>query len=268
MIVSYHNHTLISDGTTTLEEMIAGARRLGVDELGISDHFALFPDRHVVNWAMPLDGLADYVAMVEQARTATDGLTLRLGLEVDYLAESLDELRPQLAQYDFDFLIGSVHFVGVTPHYFPIDFDAEPWEVLTVAERNDVWRCYWQAIREVAESGFCDFIGHLDLPKKFGYFATVDYTAEITAALDAIAAAGMAIELNTAGWNKPVAEAYPNLALLRAAHRRDIPLVINADAHSPGDITAHFDRARALACEAGYTETLGFARRKRFTVPL
>ena len=48
----------------------------------------------------------------------------------------------------------------------------------------------------MAESGVFDFAAHLDLPKKFGFKPAANLSAESSAALDAIAAAGMAIEIN------------------------------------------------------------------------
>ena len=121
---------------------------------------------------------------------------------------------------------------------------------------------------EAGEHRTRHLIGHLDLPKKYGFLPTADLTTEANAALDAIAAAGLAIELNTAGWQKPINEAYPSPALLRPARERDIPLLINADAHVPADAAADYDRARALAREARYSELVRFERRQRFTYPL
>ena len=96
-----------------------------------------------------------------------------------------------------------------------------------------MWKGYWERIGQMAASGIYDFAAHLDLPKKFGFRPTIDLAQEAHTALDALAAAGMAIEINTAGWSLPAREAYPSLDLLRAARERDIPLLINADAHRP-----------------------------------
>ena len=264
MRVSYHNHTNWSDGAGTLAAMIQAARQAGLDELGISDHFVLYPGRQQVEWSMDVDLLGDYVLNLRAAAGETRGLTLRLGVEADYFPETVEQLRETLAEYPFDYVIGSVHYVDG----FPIDSDARHWEALSVEERNEKWRLYWVRVRQLAESGAYDFVGHLDLPKKFGYRPTVDLGREADAALDAIAAADMAIEINTAGWSLPAGEAYPSLELLRAARRRSIPLLINADAHFPEYLTRNFDRAAALARQAGYTELARYERRKRFSIPL
>ncbi len=264
MLTSYHNHTRWSDGAPTIAAQIQAARGFGLDELGISDHFTLAPDEVEVEWSMPLDALGDYVLEVLGAAQQTRDLRVRLGLEADFYPETVADLRERLAPYPWDFIIGSVHAVDG----FPIDSESADWENLSVAGRDEIWRLYWTRIRELAESRVFDFVGHLDLPKKFGFRPSVGLGAEEAAALDAIAAAGMAIEINTAGWSLPAREAYPSLSLLQAARRREIPLLINADAHFPEFLVRDFDRARALACEAGYDSVVRYDQRRRAVVAL
>lgn len=264
MLTSYHNHTRWSDGGCTLAAQIQAARAAGLDELGISDHYVLHPSGEEVEWTMPLDAIGEYVLELRAAAHETHDLKLRIGVEADYFPETVDALREVLAPHPWDFIVGSVHYVDG----FPIDEDARFWEALSPEQRNETWRVYWIRIRELAESGVYDFVGHLDLPKKFGFRPTVDLTTEAHAALDAIAAADMAIEINTAGWSLPAAEGYPSLELLQAARARNIPLLINADAHFPEYLTRNFDLARTLAREAGYTELVRYEGRRRYPVPL
>jgi histidinol-phosphatase (PHP family) len=264
MLTSYHNHTVWSDGTATLAEMIDGARRAGLDELGISDHFVLAPDNQQFSWAMDPGFLAEYVSSVRQAGAKVKDLTIRLGLEVDYFPETIELVAQRLAPYSLDYIIGSVHFVDG----FRIDDSAQPWGENSQDFRDQIWRRYWQHMRAAAETKLFDMVGHFDLPKKFNYYPSVDLTEEALTALDAIAAAQMAIEINTSGWNKTVQEAYPSLFYLREANLREIPLVINSDAHAVDDVAGHFARARALAAAAGYGVLAGFDHRQRFTYPL
>jgi histidinol-phosphatase (PHP family) len=264
VITSYHNHTNWSDGDCTLEEQIEGARAAGLDELGISDHYVLYPGGQSVEWSITFERLGEYVRYLEEAAAKTTCPILRVGIEADFFPGTVERLRNLLALYPFDYVIGSVHFVDG----FPIDEKAENWDALSDAGRNDMWRRYWGRVKELAESGVYDFLAHPDLPKKFGHRPTVDVSDAVHAALDAIARADMAIEINTAGWHKPVGEAYPTLELLMAARKRDIPLLINADAHSPGHLVRDFERARALAREAGYAQLVRYEKRRRYPNPL
>jgi histidinol-phosphatase (PHP family) len=261
---SYHNHTTWSDGASTVADMIDSARGAGLEELGISDHFALAPQDRRFSWSLAPEMLDAYVAEILQAKAAVKDIAIRLGLEVDYYPQTMELIRQRLAPYPFDYLIGSVHFVD----NFVIDLNAKPWEGISQNDRNRMWRCYWQLLRETAESRFFDIIGHFDLPKKFKYYPSVDLTEDALAVLDAMAAADMAIEINCSGWDKPVEEAYPSLFYLQEARRREIPLIVSADAHAAENVIRNFDRARRLAVEAGYTELVRYNRRKRFSYPI
>jgi len=262
--VSYHNHTTWSDGSATVPAMVDSAQRTGLKEFGISDHYVLAPGHHRISWAIAPQSLGAYVADVQQSARFRTDILVRLGLEVDYFPETIGLIRERLAQYPFDYLIGSVHFVDD----FPIDFEANSWESISQEQRDNVWRGYWRRLRETAQTGLFDIIGHFDLPKKFGFWPSIDLIQDALAVLDVIATAGIAIEINTSGWDRPASEPYPSLQYLQEACRRKIPILINADAHAPGEIVRHFERGRQLAAAAGYTELVRFDRRRRSAYPL
>lgn len=264
MLTSYHNHTDWSDGPCTLEDQIEGARKAGLDELGISDHYIIHPSGQHINWSMPVARLSEYVSAVQCAMDSTTSPRIRLGIEADYFPETIEQVRATLAGQPFDYVIGSVHYVDG----FCVDESAELWAAESEERRNAVWRLYWRRMREMAESRVFDIAAHFDLPKIYGFLPTIDLMAEALGVLDAMAAAGMAIEINTRGWVRPCDEAYPSPALLAGARSRGIPLCINADAHRPDQLINHFDRARLLAREAGYTELVRFEKRTMHPLPL
>lgn len=258
MLASYHNHSSWSDGKGSLEEMIESARAQGVEELGVSDHFVLHPDGKQYPWSIHPDQLGAYVdEILELARTAP--LTVRLGLEVDWFPNIAEAIRHALEPYPFDYLIGSVHEVNG----FIVDGSPQAWERLTAAERDEIHRQYWLNLGTMAESGLFDIAAHLDLCKKFAFHPTIDLSVEIAAALDAIASAGLVVELNTAGWYKPCNDAYPALALLEQCHERNVPVTLSSDSHRPEDLVRDFDRGAARLREAGYEQLTRFAGRRR-----
>ena len=260
MIATYHNHTTYSDGKTSIEDMVQGAIKQGVHELGISDHLNLHPSGRIPHWSMPHDRLADYVDEIQSYRGVTAPV-LRLGLEVDWFPNHADTIRDALAGIHFDYLIGSVHEVDG----FVIDASPEPWNKLADPEITDINRRYWQLIRSMADSCLFDIAAHLDLPKKFGHRPTADLDDVIEPALDAIAAADMVVELNTAGWHKPVRDGYPSLDILKKCFARKIPVTISADAHEPDHLLRDFPRAAGRLVKAGYQDITRFAARQRTT---
>jgi len=248
----------------TIGEVVEAARNLGLDEVGISDHFVLYPDGTDIEWSMPVGRLAEYVDEVLAADSGHGRTRVRLGIEVDYLPETIEDLRAMLRPYPFDYLIGSVHFIDG----FPIDGHRKHWDALTPEQVDETWRAYYARIKAMAESRVFDIAAHFDLPKKFGHKPGVDLTDEVHAALDAVARSDMAIEINTSGWSLPAAEAYPAPWILRAARSREIPVLITADAHTPKYLVRGFDMARRLATDTGHTALAVYNRRRRKVVAL
>lgn len=248
---TFHCHSLWSDGTATVSDMVCAAAAAGFTSVGISDHLVLHPQLPHVEWSMPTE-LAAVLAYCREVREAarTAPLPVFLGLEIDFFPDNprKPELMALLEEADVDYLIGSVHYLGT----FPIDGSPEDWRPLSQKQITGYHRQYWRTLHQLAEEfPQCDVVAHLDLPKKFGFLPDQDLAADMAMALDALAAAGSRVELNTAGWDKPCAEQYPSAALLTECHRRQIPVVLNDDAHMPDDVGRHYDRALELLAALG-----------------
>ncbi len=265
MLTSYHVHTDRSDGEAPAADFVEAAVRLGLDELGISDHFVMLPDGASASWSMPLTDLDDYCAQFGELREQARGrVKVRCGLEADFDAAAANDLREVLSQYPFDYVIGSVHFVDG----FPVDRCKEDWDAITQRERDEVVLGYLDRMTQMARSGMFDFFAHFDLYKKFGYLPTVDVTSQIDSALNAIAASGMPVEISTAGLYKDIREMYPSEGILRECARRSIPVVITADAHLPEHLTRSYAEAVRLARSVGFERAAAFEARRMSFVPL
>jgi histidinol-phosphatase (PHP family) len=264
VIASYHNHTAWSDGVAPVAVMVARAGELGLDEVGISDHFILRPDGSLPAWSMRPDRLAAYVEEVRAAGDSGVGPAVRLGLEVDWFTGHAAAIREALEGIPFDLLVGSVHEVGG----FVVDVASADWEQLLPEQREEVHRGYWEGLAGLAGSRLFDVVGHLDLPKKFRQAPRSDLSGLVSAALDAIRDAGLVVELNTAGWHTPGRDAYPSLELLQACRRRDIPVTLSADAHHPDHLRRDFERGLERLRAAGFQEVARFASRERWFDPV
>ena len=100
----FHNHTTYSDGSASLEDMVAAARALGYRYIGISDHSqsAFYAN------GLKEDRVRDQHAAIDALRKRTSGIAIFKGIEADILADgSMDYPDEILAR--FDFVIGSVH---------------------------------------------------------------------------------------------------------------------------------------------------------------
>ena len=97
-----HNHTTLSDGEASLEQMADAARRMGWNWLGIADHS---PTLQIANGASADDLLDQHRTMQKyNSDWANEGVDFRLfsGVESDILEDGkLDHPDDVLAQIDY-----------------------------------------------------------------------------------------------------------------------------------------------------------------------
>jgi histidinol-phosphatase (PHP family) len=201
--------------------------------------------------------LDTYVQCVQDAKRA--GLPVVLGLEVDYYRGQMDKVAGLLAGYPFDVLLGSVHWVGA----WRFDDLADQLSMAEWAARSvdSAWDAYTQAVEELAATGTCDVLAHLDLVKVAG--AIPSSPAEWWDRLaEATAANGLATELSSAGWRKPVAELYPANPLLTRLAARGVPFTTASDAHVLDQVADRADDLRAVLAATGITHLQGYRRRQ------
>ena len=155
-----------------------------------------------------------------------------------------------------------MHFVDG----FPVDQEPGLVHKLPVGE---AWRRYFVWLRNAARSGLFDVLSHPDLIKFFGPRPDPEQLHYIhVETADTIEAAGLCVEVSSAGLHKPVAEVYPDRELLAACHDRGVPITTASDAHEPAHVGRDLDRAVEQAREAGYDTVTVFDGRERRQEPL
>ncbi len=254
-----HMHTpLCRHATGEPVDYARHALALGLTEIGFSDHSPM-PQDDFDNWRMLNRQLDEYAAKVRLAQKTFPQLAIRLALEVDYLPGHEDWIRQLATRQPWDYLIGSVHYIGDA---WDIDNPAKlsEWKK---REPFDVWQSYFERLTMAANSRLFEIIGHADLPKKFGIRPQQDCTPLYEKFLTAAARAGCAIELNTAGLRKECREIYPSRPLLQLAFQKNVPITFGSDAHAPEEVGMDFTDAINLALCAGYTECCRFEQRQR-----
>ena len=259
----YHIHTpLCRHAVGWPVEYAERAVAMGFEEIGFADHNPMpeaFDD-----WRMLREELPRYLESVQEARERFPQLTIRIGLECDYLPGKEGWIEELAGMAEWDYLIGSVHYL---PEGWEVD---HPKYLSRHQDGNagELWASYWRTYERCIRSGLFDFVAHPDLPKKFGFRPEGDLRHFYEPAIAAMAERGVAFEINTAGLRKECRELYPAQEFLVMAHQAGVPLLINSDAHDPGELGAGFEEAVASAREAGYTHTLRFNRRQPIAVPL
>jgi len=266
MLTDYHLHLRPDEPDTTTERYFTAenveryreaAAVAGIDELGVSEHIYRFTQALAL-WRHPL--------WEEQARDDLDaycefvrGAELKLGIECDFVPGAEDRTANLLEAHDFDYVVGSVHFVGEAA------VDHEGWDVWEGSgDADEVWRRYFEALAECARSGLFDILAHPDLVKVWGRARPLperDPRHYYEPAVEAIAESGIAVELSTAGLRKPVGEIYPDRAFLEMVVDAGNPIALSSDAHTPEQLGFEYDRALELLDAVGVTEIATFAHR-------
>jgi histidinol-phosphatase (PHP family) len=203
---------------------------------------------------------SDYVRLVERAATRFAGrLDIRLGIESDWFPGLESWLEKLHRRVPLHHVLGSVHFFG--PDYMDRFFDTD-----VTAFRKQ----YFRHLADSAECGLFDTLAHPDLVKNFrpDEWNFDDVRDEVAAALDRIARTSVAMELNTSGLNKCVAEMNPGPEMLAMMSDRKIPVVVGSDAHHPARVAADFEAALDALEAAGYEEVSWFEGRQRQSLPI
>src|SRR3954447_24842864 len=149
MLTDYHVHLRPDDdGTLASQYFTPGnaeryrevASERGVTELGVSEHVYRFTAAMDV-WQHPFwraQAVDDLDAYCEFVRDQTD---LRLGIEADFIPGREDRIANLLEARDWDYVIGSVHFLG--DH--ALDYDR--YDVWTTGESPDkIWARHFDLV--------------------------------------------------------------------------------------------------------------------------
>ena len=255
MKIDLHNHTpLCNHAEGTLIEYIEEAIKHKTEIFGFSDHAPMMYDEA---YRMSFEQMDTYMKEVLHVKELyKDKIEILLGFEVDYFPNKMDK---RVLEAKVDYLIGSVHFID--------DWGFDNPEFIGQYDREDIdaiWQRYFDLIEAMAKSKLFDIVGHLDLIKVFKFLPKHKTVTELAyKALVAIKEADMTLELNIAGYRKPIAEAYPSKELLEIAFDLGIPITFASDAHKPEQIALFNTEVYKLARSVGYKQCATFRNRKR-----
>lgn len=289
-MLDYHLHLWTHDDPTTwlsidqIAEYCEVAQSNGVTEIAITEHIHRFRQSNEIVgkfWESTErnpelqeqisayigfhngSDLDAYVELALEAKAA--GLPVKIGMEVDYYRGQMDDVAALLGQYPFDVLLGSVHWIGGW-QFDDIDNPVQmaEWDARDV---DACWDAYTTALEELAASRACDVLAHPDLIKVNGRIPEnpVEWWDRIA---EAAKTSGMAAELSSSGWKKPVGEQYPSIPLLDRFVAAGVPMTTASDAHASDRVGERASDLADLVEAAGVTTLASFDRRIRTDVPV
>lgn len=258
---SCHNHTSYSDGSNAPYDMVKEAVRLGLSGIGITDHsYTDFDQRYCIK----KDKIPDYVAEIRRLQTQFMGrLAVAVGLELDLYSKPIK-------REDYDFVIGSVHYIKSGDEYYPID-DSKSGEERIVNEafggnKTDFVRAYYNSVLENVTKNRPDIIGHFDLITKFGIVDQNDdeYRKIVCDTIDKILEIDSQIifEVNTGAISRGYRKtAYPDNYILNYLLKKNARIIVNADAHSASKITFGFENELVRLYKIGFKKITVLTRK-------
>jgi histidinol-phosphatase (PHP family) len=209
------------------------------------------------------NSLEEYVTLAQRAKD--EGLPVKIGLEVDFYQDQMDEVSALLAQYPFDVLIGSVHWLG-TWQLDDIDNDINMHE-WTVRDVDQCWKDYARALDELCAAHAVDVLAHPDLIKVAGFIAT-NPSDLWDAMAESATRADVSLECSSAGWKKPVKEQYPAEGFLDRLVAKGVTFTTASDAHALERVGERANDLATLLEARGVHELASYTQRQRHMIPL
>ena len=200
---------------------------------------------------------------IARLRESNSDLKIRAGIELDNDPETSAAGRKWVEEnWDkLDFVLGSVHYLDRDDQMF----DSVPAGAAQFVGRDidEIYADYFRRVREMAATGLVDCLSHLDLIKIHGHRPKAQIDRFVGDTLDFIQSRGLAIELSTAGWRKPVNELYPSDRIIELAIAKEIPFTTASDAHSHVQLGENYERLAAKMDSLGIREVCIFERHRR-----
>jgi histidinol-phosphatase (PHP family) len=234
------------------------------------------------DWTMPPALLPEYLSTARRLqKTYSEKIELLVGLEVDYVPEIIAPTSAQIQALNLDFTVGSVHFIGRLNNGELWTADGPPDELergMKESFGGDIRKTveeYYRLMTAMAATTPPDIIGHFDVVKKNNrdskYFSENApwYRTAVLRTLDAVAASPCILEINTGGIARGTSGTlYPSEWILAECLKREIPVMINSDAHRPEQLDGYYTEAAAILREIGFRTLTQIGRDGRRKVTL
>ena len=277
MKIDYHMH--FEYGSYDLEWVqgfFESAKKNGVGEIGISEHshgFIEFKDLYYeelilddsvvgsyqAKWLEKNKfkySLKDYFKFMQMLKEK--GYPVKIGIEICNF-KNQEKVKAIIKDYEFDYIIGSVHFLNGWGYDF-----ADIKQVWNDFSLQDIYKWYAEEITNLAQSGLYDVLGHpfnIRLLKNIPEFDVKPILEQVATVLKE---ANMVIDINTGTlYRYPIEEISPYPDFLQVAKKYDLPIITSSDAHKPEDCGRYIDEAIDYAKTFGYDSSIIFTNRQR-----
>ena len=252
MLTNYHTHTNFCDGKDSAEQIVLQAIELGFDALGFSGHGFTEADGEYC--------MRDTKAYVEEIKRLKEKYSKKIQLYVGVEEDCLNLVN----RADFDYIIGSCHYLLNNGKYYHVDFDQEYFYKTLKVFDNDYLayaKNYYERLVSYLVERKPDIIGHFDLLTKFDeikpLFLSDDKYNKMAEQylLQAIKTQSI-FEVNTGAIARGYRTSpYPALNLLNLIKKNDGKVMITTDCHNKDKLDCYIPEAKALLKDVGFKYT-------------
>jgi len=261
--LDYHMHTRFSeDADDTPEAMCRQAIELGLPEIGFSEHWDVGPYETKPRFFKP----EPWYTELERLRSLFAGqLLIRAGIEVAEPHLYPQETAEVLVRAPFDYVIGSVHYVG--PNFM---FNGE---YLKTHTADEVYSSYFAELDQMVRTAEIDIVAHFDIPARagksiFGY-EPARYEETIRSTLKTCIERGLALDVNVSGLRKPSQIIMPDPLILKwYAEMGGQRVTLGSDAHRLPEVGLHLEKAIQAIQAVGIMQLTQFEQRQARLVVL
>ena len=253
MMTDFHIHTAFCDGKNSPEEIVQAALIKGIDEIGFSGHSYVEFDP---DYSMSPEQTARYFSEINMLKEEySNKIKILCGIEQDYYS-----CKPV---YNYDYIIGSVHYLKCGNEYVSVDLDKQ---TLLIATQKyfggDIYSLieeYYALVGGVVEKTKCNIIGHFDLVEKFNEDKKLfdckhkRYIEAYKNAADKLLKSNAIFEINTGAVSRGYrTKPYPNTEILKYICEAGGRVILSSDSHSADTLCFGFDAAEQVAESCGF----------------
>lgn len=262
-----HNNAFgIFDGKSSPEDMVRKAEELGLETLGISNHFIWHPnmqrvhDMFFVDYNKALDVFKRNIEIIKELR-AKSKINILAGFEVDFFpsVEWRKGFERMLKELEYDYLIGSTHFMRTADESYLCNIyhmNKLP-QGTTFEQIDEYMKGYWENTIEAIKSGYFDFMAHLDYCTIFNLCTSEKWNEYKWRVIEALDKNHQAYELNTSGYRR-IERPHPDYWMIEELNKRNVPILISDDAHGAEHLCNGFDKAESYLESINYTNRWTF----------
>ena len=247
----FHVHTCFCDGKDKPEDIVLRAISLGMNKIGFSGHsYTPFDEEPCMN----PDSTEKYKLEINRLkREYKSKIEIFCGIEQEYYSD--------MPVNDYDFVIGSVHYINLGGKFHHVDSTPEKLKILIHELGDDVYSLaekYFSLVSDVVNKTHANIIGHFDLITKFNELHKIfdenneRYTNAAFNAVDSLMKYNIPFEINTGAISRGYRTTpYPSKKILEYIAKNGGKVILSSDSHSKETLLFHFDECEKLAESLG-----------------